>query len=235
MGYSLGRSFPIDWLLWSSAGYAHLLVDTRGQGYDSKHGDTPDVETIPSNGQVPGFMTRGILNPETYYYRRVFTDAVLAIDALKTCSEIDPQQIAVVGKSQGGGISLAAAGLSTDVKVVMPDVPFLCHFPRAMEITDEYPYQELVQYCKTRRHQTPQVLKTLSYFDGVNFAAHAQANAYFSVGLMDQVCPPSTVFAAYNHYPGDKQIEVYAYNEHEGGESHHKMAQLEYLKTAFDE
>ena len=45
-----------------------------------------------------------------------------------------------------------------------------------------------------------QVFKTLSYFDGVNFAARAHAPALFSVALMDAVCPPATVFAAYNAY-----------------------------------
>ena len=37
----------------------------------------------------------------------------------------------------------------------------------------------------------------------------------FSVGLMDDVCPPSTVFASYHHYAGPKDITVYAYNGHE--------------------
>jgi cephalosporin-C deacetylase len=36
---------------------------------------------------------------------------------------------------------------------------------------------------------------------------------------MDEVCPPSTVFAAFNHYAGPKEIEVYPFNGHENGES----------------
>ncbi|WP_257955964.1 acetylxylan esterase [Nocardioides sp. B-3] len=48
-------------------------------------------------------------------------------------------------------------------------------------------------------------------------AARADVPALFSVALMDDVCPPSTVYAAYNHYAGPKEIEVYTYNEHEGG------------------
>src|SRR5882757_5214625 len=31
-GYSAGRGTPLDELVWSSAGFAHLLMDTRGQG-----------------------------------------------------------------------------------------------------------------------------------------------------------------------------------------------------------
>ena len=49
---------------------------------------------------------------------------------------------------------------------------------------------------------------TLAYFDGVNFAARATAEALFSVGLMDDICPPSTVYAAYNAYAGPKAIRV---------------------------
>src|ERR671925_1326189 len=61
IGYGGGRSFPTDWLLWASAGYAHLVMDTRGQGSAWSRGDTPDAEPEGSNPQHPGFMTRGIL------------------------------------------------------------------------------------------------------------------------------------------------------------------------------
>lgn len=68
VGYGGGRSFPYDWLVWSSCGHAHFVMDTRGQGSNKEHGDTPDVEPAPTNSQAPGFLTRGILSPETYYY-----------------------------------------------------------------------------------------------------------------------------------------------------------------------
>lgn len=232
-GYSTGRSFPFDWLLWSNAGYANLVVDTRGQGWNNKHADTPDFENQPANVQVPGFMTRGILKPETYYFRRLITDAVMAVEMIKERPEVDNTRIAVTGRSQGGGISLAVAGLSSDVSLAMPDVPFLCHFERAMEITIEFPYQELVAFCRMHRDKVDQVLDTLRYFDGINFVTRANAKAYFSVSLMDEVCPPSTVFAAYNHYWGEKQIEIYPYNEHEGGESFQVLNQLKFLKQAW--
>jgi cephalosporin-C deacetylase-like acetyl esterase len=40
------------------------------------------------------------------------------------------------------------------------------------------------------------------------------APALFSVGLMDDICPPRTVYAAYNHYAGPKQMHRYPYNQH---------------------
>jgi cephalosporin-C deacetylase len=73
------------------------------------------------------------------------------------------------------------------------------------------------------------VFNTLSYFDGVNFATRAKSHALFSVGLMDDVCPPSTVYAAYNHYVGQKDISIYPYNKHEGGGNHHVQAKINFL------
>ncbi len=107
IGYGGGRGFPTDWLFWSSAGYAHLIMDTRGQGSAGSPGDTADVEAPGSNPQYPGFMTRGILNPDTYYYRRVFTDGVRAVEVAQSHPAIDKTRIAVTGGSQGGGISLS--------------------------------------------------------------------------------------------------------------------------------
>ena len=230
IGYGGGRGFPTDWLFWPSMGYAYFVMDTRGQGSVWRQGNTPDLHR-GSSPHHPGFMTLGILDPETYYYRRLFVDAVRALDAVREREEVDANRLIVTGQSQGGGVSLAVAGLDREVSAVMPDVPFLCHYRRASEITDNAPYSEIAHFCKVQRDKVETVFQTLSYFDGVNFAARADAKALFSVALMDLTCPPSTVFAAYNHYAGEKDIRVYPYNDHEGGESFQRLEQVRWLKS----
>jgi cephalosporin-C deacetylase len=229
IGYGGGRGFPTDWLIWASAGYAHFVMDTRGQGSAWLRGDTPDNEPAGASPQFPGFMTRGIAQRETYYYRRVFTDAVRAVEAARAHPAIDPMRVGVAGGSQGGGISLAVAGLVPDLRIAMPNVPFLCHYRRATEITDAHPYQEIARYLLTHRDRVESIFDTLAYFDGVNFAVRAQASALFSVGLMDEICPPSTVFAAYNHYSGPKTVRIWRYNHHEGGGTYQVQEQLAFV------
>jgi len=229
IGYGGGRGFATDWLLWSSAGYAHLIMDTRGQGSSWSKGDTPDPEPEGSNPQHPGFMTRGVLDPRTYYYRRVFTDGVRAVETARAHPAIDAARIVVTGGSQGGGIALAVSGLVPDVAVAMPDVPFLCHYRRATEIVDSNPYGEITRFCVVHRDKIEQVFRTLAYFDGVNFASRARARALFSAGLMDTTCPPSTVFAAFNHYGGPKEIRTWHYNNHEGGGAYQAQEKLRFL------
>lgn len=233
LGYGGGRGLPNDWHGWAVAGYAHFVMDTRGQGSSWSIGDTPDPELEGGNPQIPGFMTRGILKPETYYYRRVFTDAVRAIEAARAHPLVDSSRVAVTGGSQGGGITLAAAGLVPDVTLAMPDVPFLCHYRRAVELVDSDPYNEIARFCKIHRDKIERVFHTLSYFDGMNFATRAQANALFSVGLMDTICPPSTVFAAYNHYAGPKDIRVWHFNNHEGGQNFQNVEKLKFVNQFF--
>jgi cephalosporin-C deacetylase len=230
IGYGGGRNFPTNWLLWPSTGYAHLVMDTRGQGSAWSPGDTPDLGGV-YDPHIPGFMTLGIRSPETYYYRRVYTDAVRAVEAAQSHPGVDASRIAVTGGSQGGGITIAASGLMPDVAVSMPDVPFLCHFRTAVGKTDSFPYQEIVKYLSIHRDQAETAFSTLDYFDGVNFAARTKARSLYSAGLMDQICPPSTVFAAYNHVPAPKDINVYWYNEHEGGGPHHSVEKVKFVKA----
>jgi cephalosporin-C deacetylase len=205
-------------------------MDTRGQGSTWLHGDTPDLEPEGSSPQFPGFMTRGIFKPETYYYRRLFTDAVRAVEAARSHPAVDAGRIAVTGASQGGGLAIAVGGLVSDVQAVMPQVPYLCHIRRATEITDEMPYLEISRFLQMHREKVDLIFHTLSYFDAMNFAVRTQAPALFSVGLMDETCPPSTIFAAFNHYAGEKDIRIYPYNHHEGGGSHHEMEQIRFIK-----
>lgn len=233
IGYGGGRGKPNDWLIWAAAGYAHFVMDTRGQGSTWRTGDTPDPELEGGNPQIPGFMTRGILKPETYYYRRVFTDAVRAIEAARAHATVDKQRVAVTGGSQGGGITLAAAGLVPDVALALPDVPFLCHYRRATELVDTDPYNEIARYCKNHRDKIETVFQNLGYFDGMNFAVRARAKTLFSVALMDTICPPSTVFAAYNHYAGPKDIRIWHFNNHEGGQNYQDAEKLAFVNAHF--
>lgn len=243
-GYSGGRGFPHTSTLWAQAGYALFQMDNRGQGYDSGGPDaTPDNSAYAGLNHSPGFMTAGITDPETYYYRRVFVDAVRALDAVRTSPLVDPDKIIVTGGSQGGGIAIAAAGLAglTGIELLgcAPDVPFLCHFQRAVQITDQDPYAEITQYLRGFRDHVDTVYRTLSYFDGVNLGRLATAPALFSVALMDPNCPPSTVFAAYNAYGTEanagvaKNIKIYSHNEHEGGQAYQQDAQLDWFADAF--
>ncbi|MDT0157653.1 acetylxylan esterase [Microbacterium sp. ARD32] len=215
-GYGGGRGLPHEHLAWAASGYAHLFMDTRGQGAGwGTGGGTEDPHG--SGPSTPGFMTRGILDPHEYYYRRVMTDAVMAVDAIRQVERVDLTRVSVAGGSQGGGLTIAAAGLSEGLLAAMPDVPFLCHFERAVGLTDRDPYQEIVRYLAVHREAADAVFTTLSYFDGVNFAKRATMPALFSAAMMDQVCPPSTVYAARNHWGGNADIVDYHFNGHEGG------------------
>ena len=227
IGYGGGRDLPHQHLLWPSTGRAVLVCDTRGQGSSWSVSDTPDP--VGSDPAHPGSMTKGILDPKSYYYRRVFTDAVRAVEAARSRAEIDPDKVAVAGGSQGGGISLAVAGLDRQVYAAMPDVPFLCDFPRAVGLTSRDPYGEIVRYLVTHRSKVDQVFRTLNYFDGVHFSARAKAATLFSVALMDDVCPPSSVYGAYHAYAGPKSIESYMFNNHEGGGTAQELRQIEWL------
>lgn len=229
LGYGGGRGLPGERLQWAAAGYVHVLMDTRGQGSAwGTGGDTPDPHG--SGPAAPGFMTRGILDPADYYYRRVFTDAVRLIDAVGGLPFVDADRIAVTGGSQGGAISLAAAALHPAVRAVMPEVPFLCHFRRSVELTPDPPFTEITRYLAVHRDQEEAVFRTLSYFDGVNLARRITAPALFSAALMDPIVLPSTVFAAFHHLASrDRQIEVYPFNGHEGGQLLHWMVQADWL------
>ncbi len=230
IGYGGGRGFPHERLVWPSAGYAFLLMDTRGQGSVWSHGDTADLPD-GANPFVPGFMTQGVLDPKTYYYRRVYTDAVRAVEAARSHRAVDVLRVAVTGGSQGGAITIAASGLVPDLAAALPDVPFLCHFRRAIGLTENQPYAEVTRYLSIHRDHEETVFNTLDYFDGVNFAARSPVRALYSTAMMDMTCPPSTVFAAYNHLNAPKDIKVYRFNEHEGGGQHHTLEKIRFLKA----
>ena len=105
IGYGGGRGLLVERLLWASAGFAHFVMDNRGQGSDGPPGATADESADAVSPHYPGFMTMGIHDPAAYYYRRLFSDAVRALDAVRTLPQVDPTRVTAYGRSQGSPFS----------------------------------------------------------------------------------------------------------------------------------
>jgi len=208
-GYSGNKGQVFDYLGWALQGYAVLAIDVRGQS-----GESTDPGRY-SSGHVTGWMTKGILSPEEYYYRGVYIDCVRALDFLEAREEIDKSRIGVTGISQGGGLTLATVGLDHRPVLAMSDIPYLCHFRRGVEISLSGPYLEIVNYLRAYPRNEEAAFRTLSYFDTLNMAESVNCQVLMSVGLRDPICPPSTVYAVYNRLKCQKELKVYSFNEHE--------------------
>ncbi len=209
-GYNWGANALEDAVLSAFHGYVAAQMLVRGQQGDSE-------DTLPANGHVGGWMSKGILSPETYYYRAVYMDAVRLAEIVSEMDCVNQNKIAVMGGSQGGALTLATAALSGIPCVAIADYPYLCHFRRAIDMAQEQPYLELNDYF--RRNPSPEVeeqaMKTLSYFDLMNHAPNIRCDTTIFTGLVDLITPPSTVFAMYNHLTCKKDIRVYRYFGHE--------------------
>jgi cephalosporin-C deacetylase len=207
-GYSWHRPEAWDLLAWASQGYAVLATDVRGQG-----GESGETLGYPG-GHAPGFMTTGISSPENYYYRGVYVDTVRAVEVLAQRPEVDATRIGATGGSQGGALTLVAAALSGQVRAAVAEIPFLCHFRRATTIVDTGPYNEIANYFRRTGADVDQTYRTLSYFDCMNLAPRITGSTLVTIGLMDDICPPSTCFAAYNRIPGEKSVFIDQFGLH---------------------
>ena len=110
LGYSSSRGVPIG-SVFAAAGYAHIVVDPRGQGWGhpTLTENCPDVH---DGSGAPGFMTQSLSDPHGHYYRRLFTDAFRCLQAAREMELVDPTRIAVLGHSQGGGQAIAVCALA---------------------------------------------------------------------------------------------------------------------------
>jgi cephalosporin-C deacetylase len=208
-GYSWRAPGLFNLLAWAQQGFVVVATDCRGQV-----GGSTDAAIYPE-GHRPGFMTEGILDKDTYYYRYAYCDCVRAIELAAGLDSVDADRIGVTGVSQGGGLSLAATALAARrVKLCGSCVPYLCHYRRAVDMA-EYPYREIAEYIRAWPDREEKVYETLSYFDNLNLADRIRARVLISVGLWDLICPPSTVYATINHMKCRKEVLVHPCTGHE--------------------
>ena len=208
-GYSGRAPRPLDMIPYAAQGMCVLSMDCRGQ-----NGQSQDM-VVPDEGHHYGWMTKGIRDPKQYYFRYVYADAVRALELLARREEVDDKRLAVTGVSQGGGLTLAVAALSQRPILALADVPFLCDFRRAIQIAPNGPYPEITSFLKAFPQLYETAIRTLSYCDNLNLAPRIRCRTIVSNGLWDDICPPSTVYATYNHITAEKQMEIYPFHKHE--------------------
>ncbi|QLJ00544.1 acetylxylan esterase [Streptomyces sp. NEAU-sy36] len=233
LGYGEGRGHVLDSVLWPALGYATLVVDTRGQsGAGGRAGATPDPVGL-THPQVPGFVTRGILDPATYYYRDAYVDAVRAVAVAAGHPGVDVGRIATTGRSQGGQLALAAAVLSPLVGAALVESPFLAALPDPTRVPDRQPYRELLRFAESYPDLVPRAARTLALFDVAELAAYGRCPALFSVAGRDQRCLPETGYAAHARYPAPKRLLTWPLAEHAAPNTPLRLAEAEFLAGVF--
>ena len=74
----------------------------------------------------------------------------------------------------------------------------------------------IFRFFDPRHERASDIFTRLGYIDCQHLAARIKAGVLWGIGLMDQICPPSTQFAAYNRIGSQKDMVIYPDFGHEG-------------------
>jgi cephalosporin-C deacetylase len=214
-GYSGSSGDWCDKLHWVARGFTVAALDCRGQG-----GLSEDAGGVRGN-TLRGHIIRGLDDrPEKLLFRQLYLDCAQLAGLIIEMPEVDADRVGATGGSQGGGLTLACAALEPRIKRAAPVFPFLCDYQRVWEMDLAVnAYEELRLYFRhfdPRHEREQEVFTRLGYIDNQHLAHRIQAEVLMPVGLMDQICPPSSQFAAYNKIRSKKTLLIYPDFGHEG-------------------
>ncbi|MEM6823245.1 MAG: alpha/beta fold hydrolase [Verrucomicrobiota bacterium] len=213
-GYSASSADWIDLIKWTAEGFCVAAMDCRGQG-----GLSEDTGGVKGN-TLRGHIIRGLDDhPDNLLFRHIYLDTVQLARTVASFSEVDETRLFAHGGSQGGALTLACAALEPKIVKAAAIFPFLSDYQRVWEMDlAKNAYEEITHYLKRfdpRHERIVKIWETLGYIDVHHLAKKIGAEVLMFTGLMDQICPPSSQFAAYNHIPGKKNIVTYPDFGHE--------------------
>ena len=172
--------------------------------------ETFDDITRAFNGRENGYLYNGLEDPDRYYMKRVYLALVRCLDLLTGLPEWDGRNVIVQGGSQGGALSIVAAALDGRVTQCIVNHPALSDMAAyAAGHTGGYPH-----FNKVKGMFNDRTMRTMAYYDVVNFARHVKADTYMTWGYNDDTCPPTTSYAVWNTLTCPKEALITPVNEH---------------------
>ena len=191
------RSEPVNALTYAKMGTLCFDLNAHGMLNGQPESYYADLES----GELKNYYLQGVTSPENFYFKGMYLRLLRTIDFLTRQPEWDGNRILVIGESQGGGQALIAAGLDKRVSAVVAIVPAMCDWlgPMAGRMGG-WPQPFETDASKE------DMLKVLPYFDAANILNGSEATIFTEIGLIDMVCPSTSVYTAINEAKGKKII-----------------------------
>ncbi|MXN90853.1 prolyl oligopeptidase family serine peptidase [Flavobacterium sp. Sd200] len=198
------------------------------------HGIRPDLDAKTYkeiarafSGGDNGYLVNGIEDRDKYYMKKVYLSCVRAIDYITSLPEWDGKNVIAQGGSQGGALALVTAGLDPRVTVCAASYPALSDMVGYLhDRAGGYPHM----FKELKGMDKPEIIKTLEYYDVVNFAKQIKVPVFMTWGFNDNTCPPTTSYAAYNVIKASKTALITPVNEHWSSDNT-KIKILNWIKT----
>lgn len=172
--------------------------------------DTEVYNDLARSG-LAGYPADKLDDLDQYYYKRVYMGCVRAVDFIYSLPEFDGENLAVNGGSQGGALSIISAGLDKRIK-------YLAAFYPALSDMTGYLEGRAGGWPHMFRNYDPVIhpnwTKVAPYYDVVNFAKKLTVPGWYSWGYNDNVCPPTSTYAAYNSITAPKELHVFQETAH---------------------
>lgn len=170
----------------------------------------PDVYQNLMRGALSQYWTTNMDDKNKSYYKRVYLGCVRAVDFIETVDGFDGENIAVTGGSQGGALSIVTASLDERIDYLAAFYPALSDLTGFLKgRAGGWPQIFLDDYTNKERK-----IETSKYYDVVNFARSLKVPGWYSWGYNDDVCPPASMYAAYNVINAEKELHIYQETQH---------------------
>ncbi len=215
-GYTLDSGNWLDKLGYVAEGVTVASMDVRGQGGRSQETGGHEGPTLQ------GHVIRGLDGPpDDMLYRQVFLDTVQLARVVMDLPGVDPERVSATGASQGGALTLACAALEPRIRRAAPVYPWLTDIKRVFDLrssTGVTAYDELADWF--RRHdplhlREEEIFTRLGYIDVQFLAPRIQAETLLVIGLMDDICLPSSQYVSFNRINAPKSVLSYPDFAHE--------------------
>ena len=195
-------------LNYAKMGNGALAFDLNAHGM--LNGQAQEYYDELEKGELKNYWEIGIESRNDYYFKGMYLRLIRTLDFLTSQPEWDGKRILVIGESQGGGQSLAAAGLDERVSAVVATVPAMCDFGGEL-VGRIGGWPQPFKY----KGDKYKMMRTIPYFDTAHLLKNSKTTIVTEIGFIDVTCPSVSIYAAINQSKGEKIVFGVTYRGHQ--------------------
>jgi cephalosporin-C deacetylase len=190
-------------------GYAQMILELRGQ----REAISLMEQSEEKQKLSYGYFSENMLEPDKYYMRKLYLDAIRSLDVIRLIKEVDKNKVSVWGKGIGAAMAVFLQHNADRISSIVLEEPTFVYLELTQNVSKSAYAEEINEYIKKNRLNKKKIKENLAYFDVIYIASKINIPVLMFINIEKKDVAPQGGFALFHRIPENKDMVIFTDQE----------------------